>query len=125
MLKWPEATAASYAAFDFGKAFQNSALTPVIRGLGQESLTWPLFLHFNVHFSRIPSFSVKEGANSVSGLVRVAAPICSVKRGDSSPSAFVRMTLCIVSPGLLIYATVGLCIVRKWCDRSVWSGKLL
>jgi hypothetical protein len=117
MLKWPEATAASYAAFDFGKAFQNSASTPVIRGLGQESLTWPFFLHFNVHFSRTPPFSVEEGVNPVSGLVRVAAP--------SAPHVFVCMTLCIIFPGPFISATVGLCIVFKWCDSSFWSGKLL
>jgi hypothetical protein len=115
--KWPKATAASYAVFDFGNAFKNSVSTPAGRGLGQESLTWPFFLHFDVLFSRAPPFSVEEGVNSVSGPVRVAAP--------SAPPVFVCMTFCIIFPGPSISAIVGLCIVFKWCDSSFWSGKLL
>jgi hypothetical protein len=121
LLKWPEATAASYASLDFGKALKNSSGIPVICGFGQVLLTWPLFLHF-VH---TPSCSVKKGSSSSSGLMRSAVSICSVKKGDSSPSVFVCMTLRTVSPGPLIYAMVGLCIFHKWFDRSFWSGKLL
>ena len=35
--KWPKATAASFAVFDFGNAFKNSVSTPAGRGLGTVS----------------------------------------------------------------------------------------